>query len=267
MPTKKKINRKNKPKAVTATRELRVSVSSKQRLEIRTNADGSRTISGYAVVFNSLSEDLGGFREKIAPGAFTNSLRDNPDVMCLYGHDSNQILGRVSSGSLSVKQDDTGLKFTCKLPDTSTARDLISLMERGDLSSMSFGFACVDDKWSDVAGQLIREVREALLFEISVVGQPAYAESSVSLRSLPAEFRSRVNTRSSDYDSDDNDDSPECDPDSPDYDPDQCDEDSESEDRCECRCGLEGCASRSDEDDEERNRAIAATLLLRRISK
>ena len=258
MPVKKKINRTDKAKSTTAKRELRINLSSKQHLEIRTNADGSRTtISGYAVVWNSLSEDLGGFREKIAPGAFTNSLRNNPDVMCLYGHDSNQILGRVSSGSLSVKQDDTGLKFSCTLPDTSTSRDLIALMERGDISSMSFGFACVDDKWSDVAGQLIREVREALLFEISVVGQPAYSAPSVSLRSLPAEFRERVKRSDDDYDSDEDSD---CgDPDSPDYDSDQCDD----EDRCQCRCGLPECASLNDEDKEERRRYNE--MLIRRM--
>ena len=121
-----------KPKAANK-RELRVSIPA-QRLEIRKNSDGSRSLEGYAVVWNSLSEDLGGFKERVTRGAFTQSLKDNPDVLCLYGHDSNQILGRVSSGTLTVKQDDTGLKFRCTLPDTSTARDLISLMERGDIS-------------------------------------------------------------------------------------------------------------------------------------
>ena len=208
-------------------------------------------------------------REKIAPGAFTNTLRDNADVMCLYGHDSNKILGRVSSGSLSVQQDSTGLKFTCTLPDTSTARDLISLMERGDLSSMSFGFACIDDKWSDVAGQLIRTVSEALLFEISVVGSPAYSESSVSLRSLPAEFRSRVKR---DDDSDDSDDDEVTDPCDPDYDGDEPCEDGEDEDRClamraaeVCECGKPSCYStRSDDEDEERSK-YATVLALHKL--
>jgi len=71
-----------------------------QRFEIRKNADGSQSISGYAATFGDYSQDLGNFREVVKAGAFKQSLRDNPDVLCLYGHDSNLILGRVGSGTL-----------------------------------------------------------------------------------------------------------------------------------------------------------------------
>jgi HK97 family phage prohead protease len=215
-------------------REVRVQVTP-QKFEIRSNADGSRSISGYAAVFGSLSEDLGGFREKIAPGAFAQSLRDNPDVLCLYGHDSNQILGRVSSGTLTIAEDSVGLRFTCKLPSTSTANDLIALMERGDLGAMSFGFSLTQggggDEWTEVNGQVIRTLTNVVLWEVSVVGQPAYSATSVDLRSCPVTLRSKLNLRD-ETDDDDNDDDDLLD----DEDTDE-DFDNESEDyRCSYRC-------------------------------
>jgi HK97 family phage prohead protease len=129
----------SKPKQKTkSTRELRVQAAP-QKFEVRGIADGSRSISGYGAVLNSLSDDLGGFREQIRPGAFRDSLANtNIDPLCLYGHNNNQILGRRSSGTLQIAESNIGLKFTCILPDTSTARDLIALMEHGDLSQMSF---------------------------------------------------------------------------------------------------------------------------------
>src|ERR1035441_9703279 len=87
----------------TSNREVRIHLAS-QRFEIRKNSDGSRSISGYAATFGDLSEDMG-FREVVKPGAFKQSLKDNPDVLCLYGHDDNQILGRVASGTLEIAED------------------------------------------------------------------------------------------------------------------------------------------------------------------
>jgi HK97 family phage prohead protease len=185
----------NKPNRKTkgSKREVRVT-GTPQRFEIRKNADGSQTIAGYAVRFNSLSLDLGGFKEKIAPGAFTQSLKDNPDVQILYAHDDSKILGRVSSGTATVTQDDKGVRFTCELPDTSTARDLVSLMKRQDVSQMSFGFSVAPngDDWQQVGSEVIRTVNQAILYELSVVGSPAYEATSVSLRSCPAALRSKL---------------------------------------------------------------------------
>lgn len=185
----------NKPNRKTkgSKRELRLHVAP-QKFEIRKNADGSRSIGGYAATFGDLSENLGGFREVIRAGAFKQSLKDNPDVLCLYAHDDSQILGRGASGTLQISEDARGLKFTCKLPDTSTARDLISLMERGDISQMSFGFSVPEDgdQWIDADGQIIRTLIRVLLYEISVVGQPAYTSTSVDLRSLPKALRSKL---------------------------------------------------------------------------
>src|SRR5437763_2025006 len=80
--------------------------------------DGKRTLSGYAVVYNSLSEDLGGFREKIAPTAFDKNLATNPDVVCVRDHDPKLLLGRTKSQTLRLQSDQVGLRFDCQLPDT-----------------------------------------------------------------------------------------------------------------------------------------------------
>ena len=210
----------------SARREVRVHVAP-QRFEIRQNADGSKSISGYAATFGDLSEDLGNFREVIKAGAFKQSLRDNPDVLCLYGHDDNLILGRVASGTLTIGEDSKGLKFTCKLPDTTTARDLIVLMQRSDVSQMSFGFAVPQggDDWKQNGDQLIRTLNRVILYEISVVGQPAYTSTSVNLRSCPVQLRCKIKLK--------RDDDEACNPDSPDYDPDA---DDCEEDRCDCQC-------------------------------
>lgn len=215
-----------KPQQQRLGRETRVS-STPQQFEIRKNADGSRSISGTAVVFDALSEDLGGFKERIAPGAFTQSLRDNPDVVIAYQHDLSQPLGRVSSGTANVWQDSRGLQFTCKLPDTTYAQNLIALMERGDVSQMSFGFVVPPggDEWAGQSdGTMLRTINRAILYECSVVTVPAYSQTSVSLRGAPAHVREQIRAiragslevesgdDDSDEDSDDgfDEDDPEC---------------------------------------------------------
>lgn len=209
-------------------REVRVAATP-QRFEIRKNSDGTRTIAGTAVVFNAISEDLGGFQERIAAGAFTQSLISYPDVIIAYQHDLSQPLGRVSSGTAKVWQDERGLHYTCKLPDTSWARDLTALMARGDVSQNSFGFSVPPngDAFSMQAdGTVLRTVTQAVLWEISVVTTPAYStvENVVSLRSCPVDLREKIAQRDEEEDDEDED----CgDPESPDYDEDACDEDEE----------------------------------------
>jgi HK97 family phage prohead protease len=102
-------------------RELRVSKAD----------DGSRSITGYAAVFNTPSLDFGGWYEMIAPTAFTRSLQEQPDVLALYSHDNSLVLGRTKSGTLALEVDSVGLKFTCKLPDTTVANDMVVSIERG----------------------------------------------------------------------------------------------------------------------------------------
>jgi HK97 family phage prohead protease len=113
---------------------------------------------GYAAVFNAPSHDLGGFREVIKPGAFKRTLADSAHVVALNNHNADQVLGRVGSGTLRLEEDDTGLRFELDLPDTSYARDLSALVQRGDVAGCSFAFSVRPggELWEESNGQTIR---------------------------------------------------------------------------------------------------------------
>lgn len=147
-------------------------------------------IVGHAAVFNSLSEDLGGFRETILPGAFADAIgRD--DVRALINHDSNLILGRNRAGTLTLSEDERGLLVEITPPDTSYARDLMVSMERGDINQMSFGFSVAPGgaSWGETTdGVYVRTLSKCNLFDVSPVTYPAYTQTDVALRSL-SEFR------------------------------------------------------------------------------
>lgn len=144
-------------------------------------AEESRTVEGYASVFNSMSEDLG-FREVILPGAFSNVL-DN-DVRALYNHDSNYLLARTTSGTLELKEDEKGLYYRFEMPNTSYGNDMLELFRRGDLTQSSFGFTVEKDNWRMEDGQQVRYIeRVGSLFDVSPVVFPAYNQASSGLRS------------------------------------------------------------------------------------
>ena len=145
-------------------------------------------IVGSAAVFNSLSENLGNFREQIAPGAFRKALKAS-DVRALFNHDPNYVLGRTTSGTLRLKEDSRGLWMELTPPDTQLIRDLvIAPIERGDITQQSFGFTVKKDSWEDIEGEVptrtLLEINE--LFDVSPVTYPAYKDTNVSiaLRSL-----------------------------------------------------------------------------------
>ena len=140
-----------------------------------------RTLSGYAATFNDPTA-IGGFTERIAPGAFSRSLASGRDVLALLDHRADVLLGRTRSGSLKLSEDAKGLRFELQLPNTAAARDVIALAERGDLGGMSFGFIATDEAWDGDT----RELRGIELHEISVVQSwPAYQSTEVNLRSRP----------------------------------------------------------------------------------
>lgn len=143
---------------------------------------GKLHFTGRAVVYDSVSEDFGGWQEIIRPGAATRTLQKDPDVRFLLNHDANLLLGRTASGTLSLSEDDAGVLVDSDMADVSYARDLAVLIERGDLNQMSFGFWITADSWS---GSL-HEVREFDLDggDVSAVTFPAYAQTSAELRSL-----------------------------------------------------------------------------------
>lgn len=142
-------------------------------------------VTGHAAVFDQLSENLGGFREKIAPGAFDGVLND--DVRALFNHDPNLILGRTAAKTLKLSVDTTGLKVDFSIPDTSYGRDLIVSLERGDINQMSFSFQVEEDEWNEdnTTGAVIRTITKVKrLFDISPITFPAYPQTDVAKRSM-----------------------------------------------------------------------------------
>jgi HK97 family phage prohead protease len=160
--------------------ELERRFCSDHHLQLAARAEGSgQLITGYAAVFNTLSVELWGFREKIAPGAFTASLGD--DVRALWNHDTGVVMGRTRSGTLRLAEDATGLRIENEPP--AAAAHQIESIGRGDVDQMSFGFRTLEDTWDeDEDGQLIRTLRKVKLYEVSFVTFPAYPATSVQLR-------------------------------------------------------------------------------------
>ena len=155
-----------------------------QDLELRMDGD-KPTVVGYGAVFNSMSNDLGGFREFIAPNAFEGRLED--DVRFLINHDANLILARTTNGTLRLSVDEKGLRYEADMPNTSTARDLMELLKNGTISQSSFAFTVEEDSWEVKDGMNIRTIdKVSQLYDVSSVTYPAYnsASSSVALRSM-----------------------------------------------------------------------------------
>lgn len=158
------------------------------KLETRSVND-QPMISGYAIVFNESSEDLGGFIESIAPSALDGV--DLSEVLCLYNHDTSNILARSDSGNLVLNVDDKGLYFEAALADTTLARDVLENVKAGNIKGCSFGFTVEEAEWiwSEQSGDTdIRRINKIKqLYEITLTPIPAYQDTSVSQRSLETE--------------------------------------------------------------------------------
>ena len=151
--------------------------------EVRAEGDGM-TFTGYASVFNSPSEDLGGFVEYVAPGAFKRSLQSRNEVKLLWNHDSGEPLASLRGGTMQLVEDERGLKVTATLPQTSRGRDVAELLRAKIIDSMSFGFNVIKDSWSrDGQTRTLESVR---LFEVSIVSFPAYEATTATVRSVPS---------------------------------------------------------------------------------
>ncbi len=146
----------------------------------RTEDDGKMRLSGYAAVFNNASVPLP-FIEYIAPGAFRKTLSETPDVRLLINHEGLP-LARTKNGTLTLTEDEVGLRFDAELPDTSEARDLYTLIERGDVDQMSFAFRVIRQKFNkDRSERTLTEVSLAD-GDVSVVTYPAYPTTTVEAR-------------------------------------------------------------------------------------
>ena len=154
-------------------------------LVVEERAEGRQVIRGYAVVYNRLSVDLGGFRERILPGAFDGVLsrqRGRADLVSYYNHNPDILLGRESSGTLKVWSDEKGVGFEVTPP--ASRADIMELVQRRDVKGASFTFSV--DKGgegftTDENGRAIREIRAATIYELGPVVQPAYPSTSVSV--------------------------------------------------------------------------------------
>jgi HK97 family phage prohead protease len=154
-------------------------------VEARAADDGRMTVAGYAAVFNEGADIGGWFVETIAPGAFSRSIAEE-DVLAFFNHDRGRVLGRKSSGSLRLSEDSKGLAVEIDLPETSDGRDVKALVERGDISGMSFGFRVTKEEWDETGDIPKRTILEVDLIEVSAVSLPAYDGTSIAMRSLEA---------------------------------------------------------------------------------
>lgn len=148
-------------------------------------------VMGYAILWDRLSLDLGGFRERIVMGALDDTLkavRDGThDIMFQYAHDGQHLMGRTSSGHLKLTTDGTGLRYEARLPETTLARDLSRLIAEGILKGASIGFSLGIDSWDRSGTATTRTIKRLTLWEISIVSRPAYYMTSAQIhRSAPS---------------------------------------------------------------------------------
>ena len=149
-------------------------------IEARQAEDGTMRMAGYAAVFNEASLPLP-FIEKIAPGAFSKTLQETPDVRLLANHEGLP-MARTKNGTMRLYEDETGLYFEAELANTQEARDLYTLVSRGDVDQMSFAFRVIRQNWSkDRTERTLTEVSLAD-GDVSIVTYPAYTATSVEAR-------------------------------------------------------------------------------------
>jgi HK97 family phage prohead protease len=162
-----------------ALSKLETRIVEVDKFEVREDADGMR-LEGYAALFNSRSENLGGFTETINPGAFRSSLKARNDIKLLWNHNSDIVLGSTRAGTMTLTEDDRGLRVSALLPNNTAGRDARESISRRDVTGFSFGFSMPargGDEWSaDGTERVLKSVR---LHEVSVgVAFPAYPETN-----------------------------------------------------------------------------------------
>ena len=153
--------------------------------------DETLTAVGYASVWDRLSQNLGGFVERVLPGSFRSTLKQS-DIRALYNHEPDHLLGRSGNGTLTMEEDDVGLRYSIALPKTQLGRDVAELLRRGDLVGSSIGFRVINggEYWGETPdGYPLRSITEVSLRDLGPVTFPAFSDTSASLRSL-AEGRS-----------------------------------------------------------------------------
>lgn len=174
-------------------------------IELRETEDGKRSIYGYAVKWEQPSEELGyffRFREKFAKGAFADSLR-NDKQKALWNHNSDFVLGSTKSGTLSLSEDKTGLRFNIVLPENTWGKDAYESIKRGDVDGVSFGFKKEVDEWDESdPDNIVRTIKKAKLFEVSPTPFPAYPQTEVQARSVEEPYKEYLESKKASFESD-----------------------------------------------------------------
>ena len=170
---------------------------------VENRADGAPVIVGYASVFYSAGDPGTAYRmwddieERIMPGAFDRALKEGDDVRGLFNHDASQVLGRTKSGTVRLSVDAKGLRYEIEPPDTQAGRDVVKLIERGDVSASSFGFIPEDttyreEKREGESALYVIERNSVRLFDVSPVTFPAYEGTEASTREALADIEKEV---------------------------------------------------------------------------
>ena len=148
-----------------------------------TREDGQEVVVGYGSIWNSRSENLGGFYEYISPDAISQETIDKSDVRALINHDPNLVLARSTAGNLSLSVDEKGLRYEFSIPETSYGKDLAINMKNGNINQSSFAFTVGSDEWStDEEGNDIRTITSIeKLYDVSPVTYPAYSQAESDL--------------------------------------------------------------------------------------
>lgn len=184
-------NKENQIERRTITlKELRV-------VEELPTSNTEPVIEGYASVFDSWSEELGGefpFRERVVKGAFEESIQRD-DIRALFNHDPNYVLGRNTSNTLSLEEDEKGLRVRITPPQTQWAKDLLVSIKRGDITQMSFGFTVILDRWSYEDNIDIRELLKVKLYDVSPVTFPAYSQTECGIRTIFERHKEAQNSK------------------------------------------------------------------------
>lgn len=174
------------------------------KTEARSTDDGKKYIEGF-IPYNSESEEMWGFVERIAPGAFKRTLNGGADIFAFWAHDDSKILGSRNNNTVTFTDDPDGLRFSIEVRDTEVARDYYETVARGDCNGVSFGFFCEQDEWDHTQEPALRTLKQVRLLEVSPgVAFPAYpgAQSDAARRSLyeegAPEFRSKFMKTNSD---------------------------------------------------------------------
>lgn len=175
-------------------RQIAVTPEIPVSLEVRDSEDGLPKIVGYSAVFGvdtEIQSFFGSFKERLQKGAFRRAIREGQDVRALRNHNPDNLLGRTTAKTLRLKEDDTGLYIEVDPPNTTTGKDTVESIRRGDLSGMSFAFIVRKEKWinGEDGGTDLRIIQDVDLYDVGPVTYPAYDQTTADVRSASKAYQ------------------------------------------------------------------------------